>query len=102
MPDEELQKGSVGELSALEAFRVRILPVLGPLPGIAGQAMAAHVLTTLGGFPTAPLPVKYDLRPLGSNFVLMVRDCVCRDRTKLYHRLWNGLSALEQKLTGET
>jgi len=33
LDEEEFQKGKVGELSALEQFRVRILPCLGPLPG---------------------------------------------------------------------
>jgi len=80
LPEEEFLKGSVGELSSLESFRVRILPVLGPLPGIAGHAMAAHVITTLAQFPTRPLPVK--------------------NRTKLYKGIWNQLSALEQRLSG--
>lgn len=34
LDEDEFQKGHVGELSALEQFRVRILPCLGPLPGM--------------------------------------------------------------------
>lgn len=34
LPDEEFEKGKVEELSALANFRVRILPVLGPLPAM--------------------------------------------------------------------
>ncbi|KAG0146638.1 hypothetical protein CROQUDRAFT_671035 [Cronartium quercuum f. sp. fusiforme G11] len=82
LAEEEFQKGNVGELSALADFRVRILPVLGPLPTIFGQAMAAHVITQLAGFPTQPLPVK--------------------NRTKVYHRMFNDLLARECRLVGAT
>lgn len=34
LPDEEYAKGAVEELSAMPTFRVRILPVLGPLPSM--------------------------------------------------------------------
>lgn len=34
LPEEEFQKGKVDELSAIANFRVRILPVLGPLPAM--------------------------------------------------------------------
>lgn len=34
LPEEEFQKGSVDELSALPNFRVRILPVVGTTPDI--------------------------------------------------------------------
>lgn len=47
------------ELSALEAFRVRILPVLGPLPCMFGQAAAAYLIAALAGnLDMHPLPVK--------------------------------------------
>ena len=59
LPEEEYQKGAVHELSALEAFRVRILPVLGPLPCMFGQAAAAYVIAMLAGnVPMQPLAVK--------------------------------------------
>lgn len=59
LPEEEFQKGAVHELSALEAFRVRILPVLGPLPCMFGQAAAAYVTAMLAGnVPLQPLGVK--------------------------------------------
>ena len=49
LPDEEFQKGSVKELSAFDDFRVRILPVLGPLPHFplwhrSGEAYSTTVL----------------------------------------------------------
>jgi uncharacterized membrane protein len=59
LADEEYQKGAVHELSALEAFRVRILPVLGPIPCMFGQAAASYIIAMLAGnVPLNPLPVK--------------------------------------------
>jgi hypothetical protein len=40
LPEEEFQKGAVKELQAFDDFRVRILPVLGPLPAIFGLEIA--------------------------------------------------------------
>ena len=34
LAEGEFEKGNVGELATLEAFRVRILPVLGPIPSV--------------------------------------------------------------------
>ncbi|KAF8001513.1 hypothetical protein HF325_004014 [Metschnikowia pulcherrima] len=48
----ELEKGDVDQLSALQNFRVRILPVLGTMPGMFGLALATHILTTVAGYPT--------------------------------------------------
>lgn len=39
------------ELGTMDNFRVRVLPVLGPLPAIFGNAMAAFVLCALAGQP---------------------------------------------------
>lgn len=51
LPDDEYEKGKVGELSALKDFRVRILPVLGTMPGIFGLTIATWVLTKVSGYP---------------------------------------------------
>lgn len=48
---EEIAKGDVEELAALKSFRVRILPVLGTMPGMFGLALATHILTTVAGYP---------------------------------------------------
>lgn len=52
LADTELEKGDVDQLAALKAFRVRILPVLGTMPGMFGLALATHILTTVAGYPT--------------------------------------------------
>ncbi|BGP09340.1 hypothetical protein JCM10049v2_005206 [Rhodotorula toruloides] len=81
LPEEEFQKGKVDELHAMSNFRVRILPVLGPLPAMFGNVAAAYVLQDLAGFRQEPLPVK--------------------TRPKLNATLHRQLSAVQQKLTGD-
>ncbi|ODV79680.1 ubiquitin--protein ligase molybdopterin-converting factor [Suhomyces tanzawaensis NRRL Y-17324] len=56
--NEEIEKGSVDQLAALQNFRVRILPVLGTMPGMFGLALATHILTTIAGYPTEPIEGK--------------------------------------------
>ncbi|GMM30196.1 tRNA threonylcarbamoyladenosine dehydratase [Martiniozyma asiatica (nom. inval.)] len=51
LPDEEFERGPVDELTAMQNFRVRILPVLGTMPGIFGLAIATHVVTVASGYP---------------------------------------------------
>lgn len=52
-------KANVGDLAILPDFRVRILPVLGPLPAMFGLAAATHIITTLAQFPgVEPIPIK--------------------------------------------
>ncbi|KAF2086433.1 moeb/ThiF domain-containing protein [Saccharata proteae CBS 121410] len=58
LPDEEFQKGQVGELGVLPDFRVRILPVLGTMPAIFGLSVANHVMLELTGYPHEYLPSK--------------------------------------------
>lgn len=58
LPDEEFQKGSVGDLAAMPNFRVRILPVLGTMPAIFGLTVANHVILKITGYPTDYVPAK--------------------------------------------
>ncbi|GAA6015712.1 hypothetical protein JCM10207_008771 [Rhodosporidiobolus poonsookiae] len=81
LDEEEFQKGKVDELHAMSNFRVRILPVLGPLPAMFGNAAATYVLLDLAGFKQETLPIK--------------------NRGKLAATLHRQLSASEQKLTGD-
>ena len=79
LPDAELAKGSVDELAPLRDFRVRILPVLGPLPGLFGLHVATYVLCELAGRPLErPLPVRH--------------------RKKLYERMWKDLLHRESRI----
>ncbi|OBA24413.1 hypothetical protein METBIDRAFT_30691 [Metschnikowia bicuspidata var. bicuspidata NRRL YB-4993] len=48
----EAARGDVDQLAALLNFRVRILPVLGTMPGMFGLAVATHILTSVAGYPT--------------------------------------------------
>ena len=79
LADAELAKGSVDELAPLRDFRVRILPVLGPLPAIFGLHIATYVLCELAGHPLErPLPVRH--------------------RKKLYERMWKDLLHRESRI----
>ena len=81
LPEEEFQKGSVKELGILDDFRVRVLPVLGPLPSIFGLHIATYILCDLAGKPI--------LNPLA-----------IKGRKKLYEKLLAALSVRESRLAG--
>ncbi|KAL6302273.1 ubiquitin-protein ligase molybdopterin-converting factor [Sparassis latifolia] len=82
LPEDEFEKGDVRELGVFDDFRVRIIPVIGPLPSIFGLNIATYILCELAGKPiTNPLPVKF--------------------RKKLYERLYRELLHREEKLAGE-
>ena len=79
LADAELAKGAVDELAPLRDFRVRILPVLGPLPGLFGLYIASYVLCEIAGRPIErPLPVRH--------------------RKKLYERMWKDLLHRESRI----
>ncbi|KAH9956336.1 hypothetical protein BC827DRAFT_1232146 [Russula dissimulans] len=79
LAESELAKGSVDELAPLRDFRVRILPVLGPLPALFGLHIATYVLCELAGRPLErPLPVRH--------------------RKKLYERMWKDLLHRESRI----
>lgn len=77
LDEEEFKKGNVEELAALEDFRVRILPVLGPLPAMFGLAAATYLLCDMAGKGQEPLPFK--------------------KRKKTYERFWADLEAAERR-----
>ncbi|KAH8661924.1 hypothetical protein BX600DRAFT_382737 [Xylariales sp. PMI_506] len=58
LPEEEFQKGSVGDLGVLPDFRVRILPVLGTMPAVFGYTVANHVILSITGYPLDYAPAK--------------------------------------------
>ncbi|KAJ5794914.1 Molybdenum cofactor biosynthesis MoeB [Penicillium paradoxum] len=51
LPEDEFNKGQVGELGVLPDFRARILPVLGTMPAVFGYTVANHVICTITGYP---------------------------------------------------
>ena len=58
LPEDEFQKGSVGDLGPMPNFRARILPVLGTMPAIFGLTVANHVILSITGYPIDYAPVK--------------------------------------------
>ncbi|KAF8911348.1 hypothetical protein CPB85DRAFT_1375896 [Mucidula mucida] len=82
LPEEEFQKGPVKELGVFDDFRVRILPVLGPLPSIFGLHVATYIICELAGKPILnPLPIK--------------------NRRKVYEKLLRDLAKRESLLAGQ-
>ena len=51
LPEEEFQKGNVGELSVLPDFRARILPVIGTMPAAFGYIIANYIIMEITGYP---------------------------------------------------
>lgn len=82
LPEEEFQKGKVGELGVLPDFRVRILPVLGTMPAVFGYACANHVILSVTGYPHEYVPAK--------------------GREKMYDGILAGLQGYEEKLIRHT
>lgn len=83
LPQDEFEKGNIHELGAFDDFRVRILPVLGPLPALFGLHIATYIVCDIAGKPIPhPLPVK--------------------NRGKLYEKLARDLLNRENRLTGGT
>ena len=58
LPDDQFEKGDVGELGVLPDFRVRILPVLGTMPAVFGLCVANHTMLEITGYPHDYLPSK--------------------------------------------
>ncbi|KAI1779240.1 ubiquitin-protein ligase molybdopterin-converting factor [Hypoxylon cercidicola] len=58
LPEDEFQKGKVGDLGVLPDFRVRILPVLGTMPAVFGYTAANHVILSVTGYPHDYVPAK--------------------------------------------
>ncbi|VVT57920.1 uncharacterized protein SAPINGB_P005947 [Magnusiomyces paraingens] len=86
LSEEAQDQGNTEELAVLADFRVRILPVLGPLPAIFGLTIATHVLTLTGGYPgvTDPLQGGYSLAG--------------KRRTKLYDSVLQSLAGQMARL----
>ncbi|KAJ6471400.1 ubiquitin-protein ligase molybdopterin-converting factor [Mycena sanguinolenta] len=81
LPEDEFAKGPTHELGVLDEWRVRILPVLGPLPAIFGLNAATYVLCELAGKPVAnPLPVKGTQRR--KVYEKMLRDLQGREASR--------------------
>ncbi|KAG6014392.1 hypothetical protein E4U43_006578 [Claviceps pusilla] len=58
LPEEEFERGSVGDLGVMPNFRVRILPVLGTMPAVFGLTAANHVILSITGYPLDYAPAK--------------------------------------------
>ncbi|PHH90624.1 hypothetical protein CDD83_3141 [Cordyceps sp. RAO-2017] len=78
LPEDELDKGAVGDLGVMANFRVRILPVLGTMPAIFGLTVANHIMLSLTDYPIDYVPAK--------------------GRDKMYEGILTYVQASEEKL----
>ena len=78
LPEDEFQKGKVGELSVLPDFRVRTLPVLGTMPAVFGYTVANFVIMEVTGYPHDTTAGK--------------------NREKLYSAALSNLQGLEERI----
>jgi tRNA A37 threonylcarbamoyladenosine dehydratase len=88
---QELAKEKVEEAdqyAPLPNFRSRILPVLGTIPALFGNAMASYVLTELAGFPT------------GNPYAKTIDPIPFKATKKQGERFWKDLYVKESKLSG--
>lgn len=81
--DEQREEG-LHNFGALDNMRVRVLPVVGTMPAIMGQTLAATALCELGGKPFSPVGAER----VGRNV-----------RHKLYQHLKSREKKLQDKLT---
>ena len=79
--DEQKEEGTK-HFGAMDNMRVRVLPVIGTMPAIFGQALAAYGLCELGGKPFSPVGAER----VGKNV-----------RHKLYQHLKNREKKFEEK-----
>ena len=54
MTDQQKEEGT-SNFGAVENMRVRVLPVVGTMPAIMGQTLAAMAVCELGGKPFSPV-----------------------------------------------
>ena len=78
LPEDEYQKGSVGELSILPDFRARILPVIGTMPAVFGLIIANYIIMEVSGYP----------HEFGGG----------KGREKLYDNILGNLQLVEERL----
>ena len=108
-PLMDSQVDDANEYAPLPNFRSRILPVLGTIPALFGNAMASHVILELANFPTSPLPIKlrrkafekylkdfFDSEGLNSLLLKITAD----DVGFILQEIYNGRSAFS-KVAGE-
>ncbi|EIW67545.1 mitochondrial protein [Tremella mesenterica] len=79
LPESEFQQGNITHLQPFDDFRIRILPVLGPLPAIFGLNISLYILLSLSNKP-------------------LIDQLEIKNRSKLYKSLERGLMEREQKI----
>ncbi|KAI8896100.1 hypothetical protein BC833DRAFT_598844 [Globomyces pollinis-pini] len=106
VPLDEEKVEEADQYSTLPTFRSRILPVLGTIPALFGNAMASYVLTELAGFETEPLAIKRNKRKIQDLYKSVVKaersilgeDCQLKvnaeDAHFIFEEVWKSRSAI--------
>lgn len=109
LPLSDSQIDEAHDYAPLPHFRSRILPVLGTIPALFGNAMASFVITKIAAFPTDPLPMKHRRKVFEKYYNDFVRsENVARNVLKItvddvwfiYEDIWNCKSAINE-IAGE-
>lgn len=83
---EQKAKGSFHNFGAVDKMRIRVLPVLGTMPAIMGQALAAMALCELGGRAMTPVPgerIGRNVRNRMYQHLKRREDKLCREKKEL-------------------
>jgi tRNA A37 threonylcarbamoyladenosine dehydratase len=95
LPEEEFQKGPVGDLGVLPDFRVRILPVLGTMPAVFGYTVANHVILKIAG-ESARVPPSAHYADFPTGYPMDYQPAKARD--KMYEAILAYVQASEEKI----
>lgn len=95
LPEDEFQKGKVGDLGVLPDFRVRILPVLGTMPAVFGYTAANHVILSV----TGRVLISLLLNRIINSFSGYPHDYLpAKGRDKMYDGLLAAVQGGEEKI----
>lgn len=92
LDEEEAKKDDIDELAVLQDFRVRILPVLGPLPAIFGLTLATHILTIAGGYPGVTDPIQGGYSLAGKRRAKLYDSALQSLAGQMARMGWEGIS----------
>jgi tRNA A37 threonylcarbamoyladenosine dehydratase len=74
LPLEDSKVPEADQYANLPTFRSRILPVLGTIPALFGNAMASFTLTEIARFSTEPLVSKSDVKQIQRFYMELVQS----------------------------
>jgi tRNA threonylcarbamoyladenosine dehydratase len=95
LPEAEVQKGKVGDLGVLPDFRIRILPVLGPMPAVFGYTLASYIILKISGLRRLPM-VRHCTADLRIEYPVVY--AAPNTRSKVYESFQAAVQSGEEKI----